>query len=387
RVFEEKQLDPGNPEVPDSINQSSERVEAAFSADGAMMVLTRWSKDFEKTEPVETGADLYLSTWNGRIWSRPAPMTNLNTDGNERGAALSRDGNYLYFSSDRDGGAGGYDIYIAQFDGSTWTAVERLGDAINSSRDETGPASSTDDSKLYFSSNRKAGNKAQDIFVARRVEAKPKAEDENATKPQEAEPELAPMPIFVKAEPVNILNSSADDIETSLTGRGAHVFIASDRDRGDTAGFRLYLSRVIKGEMQTPQMVDVYIKQGDATDPAVRMEGFDLLFSANGDLATDDNGTVTAAAPKYRLYQTTTREVIGYTDLSDWALFKALMNKIIWWILLAIAALIALLYLLEKWRDITNLYHRCLAGSAMIHLLLLLLLSYWLISQALDGGD
>ena len=49
RVFEEKQLDSGNPEVPDSINQSSERVEAAFSADGAMMVQTRWSKDFEKT--------------------------------------------------------------------------------------------------------------------------------------------------------------------------------------------------------------------------------------------------------------------------------------------------------------------------------------------------
>ena len=387
RVFEEKQLDRGNPEVSDPINQSSEWVEAAFSADGAMMVLTRWSKDFEKTEPVETGADLYLSTWNGRVWSRPAPMTHLNTDGNERGAAFSRDGKYLYFSSDREGGAGGYDIYVSRFDGSTWTAVERLGDAINSSWDETGPASSTDDSKLFFSSNRKEGNKAQDIFVAQRVEAKPELQDENATKPEEPEPELASVPTFAKAEPVNILNSSADDIETSLTGRGAHVFIASDRDRGEEAGFRLYLSRVIRGEMQTPQMVDVYIKQGDATDPAVRMEGFDLLFSANGDLATDANATVAAATPKYRLYQTTTREVIGYTDLSDWELFKALMNKIIWWILLAIAALIALLYLIEKWRDITNLYHRCLAGSAMVHLLLLLLLSYWLISQALDGGD
>ena len=42
RVFEEQALDPNNPETTDPVNQSSERVEAAFSADGAMMVLTRW---------------------------------------------------------------------------------------------------------------------------------------------------------------------------------------------------------------------------------------------------------------------------------------------------------------------------------------------------------
>jgi hypothetical protein len=384
-LFEEEKPDPENPKVVDPVNQASKRVEAAFSADGTKMILTRWSKDFEKTKAVETGADLYLSIWNGRIWSRPSPIADLNTDGNERGAAFSRDGKYLYFSSDRDGGAGGYDIYVARFNGRTWTAVERLGDAINSSKDETGPASSTDDSKLFFSSNRKAENKAQDIFVARRVEAKPKAEDENATKSEEAESELPAVPTFAQAESVSILNSSADDIEAALTGRGDHVFLASDRDRNNQSGFNLYLSRVVNGKMRPPQKIDVYIKKGNATDPAVRMEGFNLLFSADGDLT--GNEKVAETAPKYRLYQTTTREVIGYTDLSEWELFKALMNKIIWWILLAIAALIALIYLLEKWRDITNLYHKCLAASAMVHMLLLLLLSYWLISQVLDGGD
>ena len=56
RVFEEQPLDPNNPEATDSINQSSERVEAAFLADGAMMVLTRLSKDFEKTERIVSGS-------------------------------------------------------------------------------------------------------------------------------------------------------------------------------------------------------------------------------------------------------------------------------------------------------------------------------------------
>ncbi|MDX1563971.1 MAG: hypothetical protein R3236_01140, partial [Phycisphaeraceae bacterium] len=37
--------------------------------------------------------------------------------------------------------------------------------------------------------------------------------------------------------------------------------------------------------------------------------------------------------------------------------------------------------------DITDLYHKCLAASAGIHLLLLFLLMFWLIAQELDGGE
>ncbi len=363
----------------------SERVEATFSADGAMMVLTRWAKDSDaKDEVSETGADLYLSTWDGRLWSRPKPMVALNTEANERGAAFSQDGRYLYFSSDRDGGAGGYDLYVARFADGEWMGVERLGGEINSANDETGPAASADDARLFFSSNRKTGGKAQDIHVARRKLAAPVSGEDNATQPPVASA-LPPIPEFTEAKPVSVLNSSADDIETALTGRGSHVFLASDRGHKGKVGFNLYLSRVVKGKMQAPQKVDVYIKRGNATDPAVRMEGFDLLFSADGDLEGGEE--LAAAKPKYRLYQSTTREVIGYTDLSELAQFKQLMSNIIWWILLAIASLIALIYLLEKWRDITNLYHKCLAGSAMVHLLLLLLLSYWLITQALGGRE
>ena len=49
--------------------------------------------------------------------------------------------------------------------------------------------------------------------MARRVEAKPKMEDENATKSEEAESELPAVPTFAQAEPESILNSSAADIE------------------------------------------------------------------------------------------------------------------------------------------------------------------------------
>jgi hypothetical protein len=393
-----------------SFNQASERVEAAFSADGSMMVLTRWSKDFEKTSPEETGADLYLSTWDGRVWSRPAPMADLNSKSNERGPAFSRDGKYLYFCSDRADSAGGYDIYVARRDSDNWTAVERLGDSVNSPQNETGPASSPDDKKLYFSTDRDSLSEAQDIFVAARViipsekkepvvadatKIDPKAKTNPKAKPApkvvkkkaaDAKPELPPVPVFAQAESVSNLNSESDDIEASMTGRGDHVFIASDRDGGEGSRFGLYLSRVLDGRVLAPQKVDVYIKEGNATDPAVRMEGFDLLFSSDADLAAGDE-KLAAGEPGYRLYRSTTREVVGYTDLSNWDRFKQLMNDIGWWILLALLALIALIYLLEKWRDITDLFHRCLAASAILHLLLLMFLMYWLIAQAIEGGD
>ena len=77
----------------------------------------------------------------------------------------------------------------------------------------------------------------------------------------------------------------------------------------------------------------------------------------------------------------------GYTDLSRWELFKELMHKIQWLILFAVASLIALIYLLEKWRDITSLFHKCLAASASVHLLGLLFMAFWLISQAIDEED
>ena len=164
-LFQERAKNPENVGAVDPVNQASQSLEAAFSSDGTQMVLTRVSNDFEKTSPEETGADLYLSSWDGRIWSRPKEMTALNTSSDERGAAFSRDGQHLYFSSNREGGSGGYDIYVARKDGKNWTAIERLGDSINSAKNETGPAPSTDDRKLYFSTDRVTD---RDIYVAQR---------------------------------------------------------------------------------------------------------------------------------------------------------------------------------------------------------------------------
>ena len=135
---------------------------------------------------------------------------------------------------------------------------------------------------------------------------------------------------------------------------------------------------MVKGKSLKPEKVDLYIEEGNVTDPTVRMDGFDLLFSA------DHENISSAEGDAYRLYRSTTREVIAYTDLARWEQFKELLGNIAWWIFLALLSLIALIYLLESWRDITSLFHKCLAGSAAAHLFLLILFAFFLIAQEIE---
>lgn len=379
-LFQEENSGEGEP---DPVNQASDRLEAAFAPTGTSMILVR-------PDPGSGQKDLYQSDWNGRVWSRPVPLAALNTDSNEQGPAISQDGRYLYFSSDREGGQGGHDLYVARWNGQEWTAAEALGTTVNSPAQERGPAPSADGDYLYFSSNRD-GN-SSDILVSQRLQELPSSgEDEEqpgaastVSEPKEEAgealaPELPPMPRFKKASPARHLNSSADDLAATLTRRGDHVFLSSDRDRNAEAGFALYLSRIIEGKKAPPERIDLYFAGGDVTDPSVRMEGFDLLFSSNSDSGAGDKD--------FKLYRSTTREVIGYTSLDRWESFKDLLEDIGWWILLALAALIALLYLLEAWQDITSLFHKCLAGSAAVHLAILLLLMIWLIAKQVGGNQ
>ena len=324
--------------------------EAAFSSDGRRMALV-----LER----EKGSDIFISSWDGRVWSAPESLANINTDSNERGPAFSTSGNYLYFSSDREGGQGGYDIYAALWNGKEWTNVQGLDSSVNGPSNETGPAPSSDDSILYFSSDRNVAED-QDIYAAVR---------------SGKDPGSAPLK-FADSLPVKDLNSRSNDVQAALTKKGSHVFLSSDRE--DDSVFGVYMSRVIGDKVQSPERVDLYIKEDNVTDPAVRMDGFDLLFS------TDYGSSANEETRDYRLYKSTTREVFGYRDSSRWEEYKNALGKLKWWLIAALLALLALIYLLETWQDITSLLHKCLAASMALHLLLLLLATAWFITQEFE---
>ena len=120
--------------------------QAAISSDGTRMVYATGKED--------ENSDLFVRLWDGTNWDAPRPMRALNSIFHESAPALSADGQYLFFASDRPGGRGGEDIWVAKWDGIEYAWPLPLTGRVNTVFDETDPAPSPDGARLYLSSNR-----------------------------------------------------------------------------------------------------------------------------------------------------------------------------------------------------------------------------------------
>jgi outer membrane protein OmpA-like peptidoglycan-associated protein len=89
----------------------------------------------------------------------------INSIFNEGRASITADGSELYFSSDREGGYGGKDIYkIIRYENGDWSEPYNLGPIVNSIYDEDAPFIHPDKKTLYFSSKGHHTIGGYDIF-------------------------------------------------------------------------------------------------------------------------------------------------------------------------------------------------------------------------------
>lgn len=118
--------------------------------------------------------DIYSAVNDSGRWSRIRNLgKGINTKYWESMPYLSPGGDELFFVSDRPGGLGGTDIYVAKLlRNGTWGEPKNLGPDINTSDDEKSPLISPNGEMLYFSSNGRGGAGGFDIFVAKRVKNK-----------------------------------------------------------------------------------------------------------------------------------------------------------------------------------------------------------------------
>lgn len=75
---------------------------------------------------------------------------------------LNPKGNILYFSSNRPGGHGGFDIYVSYFKNGKWTYPSNLGPQINTEGNEITPF--FDGAQLYYSTDFTTGLGGFDVF-------------------------------------------------------------------------------------------------------------------------------------------------------------------------------------------------------------------------------
>lgn len=106
------------------------------------------------------GFDLYQSTFDGKSWSKPKNLGNdINTKGDESFPSIT--GNTLAFASDGLPGLGGYDVFSVVVNDRNFGEVENMGYPINTNFDDFALALNADRSKGFVTSNRKGDD---DIF-------------------------------------------------------------------------------------------------------------------------------------------------------------------------------------------------------------------------------
>ncbi len=111
---------------------------------------------------------IFESEYDNGVWSEAKEMR-FNDEGFSNGQpCLSKDGQTMYFFSDRSGGFGGTDIYVCYKSGNGWSDPVNLGPNINTEGNEQFPYLG-EDGLLYFASNGHAGLGGMDIFNSTQV--------------------------------------------------------------------------------------------------------------------------------------------------------------------------------------------------------------------------
>jgi TolB protein len=121
---------------------------------------------FSRNRPGGAGGyDIWMSRRTGETWGAAEPVP-FNSATRDFDPAFSADGRHLYFCSDRAGGLGGDDLYRVSFADGGFGTVEPLGAAVNSAGNEWAPMLSPDGRTLLFASDGRGGAGRMDLFVA-----------------------------------------------------------------------------------------------------------------------------------------------------------------------------------------------------------------------------
>jgi hypothetical protein len=260
------------------------------SGQGDIWVSTRESTDADWGEPVNLGQIVNSSAWDGELsistdglelyfgsrrtggsgtsdiwittratvsdpWGEPVNLgSTVNSSAGDYDVCISADGLALYIESDRSGGHGGGDLWVAKraTTSEPWGEPVNLGSTINTSAYDGAPSISADGRMLFFSdfpTPRPGGNGGSDMWLTTRTKV--------------SDP---------WGEPVNLgstVNSSANDQGPNISADGSTLYFFSTRS-GGSGDFDLW---------QVP------------IEPVVDMNGDGIVDAADMCIVVDNWGT------------------------------------------------------------------------------------------------
>ena len=158
----------------ENINTRYRETHASLSADGKYLYFT------SDRPGGYGGLDLYVSEKaEDKTWGKAKNLgSSINTLSDEEGPFIHHDGISLYFSSKGHETMGGFDIFTCQINEfGTWTKPENLGYPVNTIDDDAFYVMTPDGKRAYFSSYREDGFGGNDIYMM----ALPEAEEKPVT--------------------------------------------------------------------------------------------------------------------------------------------------------------------------------------------------------------
>ena len=144
-----------------NINTSKYNVPSvSISTDGKTLFFVAYRKDGVGDK------DIYQSTLNADgKWSEAINLGDkINTKYDEESPFLADDGKTLYFSSKGHDGIGGYDIFKSEIINGEWSKPINLGIPINSPEDDVFLIIDKEEKNGFFSSSREGGIGGMDIY-------------------------------------------------------------------------------------------------------------------------------------------------------------------------------------------------------------------------------
>lgn len=170
---------------------------------------------FFKTNPDNIiQGDIYEANCdeNGSLSEIKMLQEGINSKNIESSACISYDGNMIFFSSNRPGGYGGFDLYYAKrLPTGAWGREVNMGPMINTAGNEDAPFFHIDGQTLYFSTDGRVGIGGFDIYSTKLSEDGSWTQPENVGYP---------------------INSLGHDLYYRVSPNSQQAYLSSDRDGG-----------------------------------------------------------------------------------------------------------------------------------------------------------
>jgi hypothetical protein len=202
------------------------------------------------------------SSGTGTVFTGYEPLTDINGSGLDGSPFISRDDRTLMFFSDRAGGAGSRDLWLAtRASASQNFGAAQLMTGVNSSAMDLLPRVSYDGLTLFFESTRAGGSGNSDIWAAERA---------------------TPSGPFAAPHPRADLNTPGREEGFSLSGDQLTIVLSSSRGG---SGMDLWLARRSDphGNFAAPVLLSELNSTADDLDPGLSLDGREIFFTTQRD--------------------------------------------------------------------------------------------------------